>query len=177
MKMVFTSKRSIAILVFIAFGLLYAIAPSNVTYKVTLKLVGCFLTLDGIIKLIFADYDSMGKVEYRFDVIEGFITIIIGVISFKFYNYQYVTLACGIIYSIVPITRVIMAKRKTNQLLVDCLKYLAIIVLISSINHTLMSNIVISAIFFMIAILIFITLIRKIIKSKKIEEKEEEDYE
>ncbi len=167
MKVVFKSKRCIAILIFLAFGLMYALAPSDLTYSITLKIVSSFLVIDGLIRLIFADINLMGKKEYIFDIIEGFFAIIIGVVSFKFSNYKYVTFTCGILYIIIPVMRIVVAEKKLNQLLIDSLKYLAMIVLISSINHTFMSNIVISSLFFIIAIVIFITLIKKIMKYKK----------
>lgn len=166
MKVILSSKRTLAILIFITFGLLYAIAPSDFTYNITLKIVASFLVLDGIFKLILADIKTLGEKEYILDIIEGFVAIVLGVISFKFCNYNLVPFLCGIIYLCIPIIRIILAQRKINQLLIDSLKYLAIIVLVSSFNRTFMSNIVISSLFFIIAIFILITLIIKIRKFK-----------
>lgn len=175
MKVIFTSKRTIAIILFFAFGLLYALAPSERTFDHSIKTVAGIICLDGIIKLVIASKQSMGKKEYYLDICEGFVSIFVGVVAFKFSSYKYVTFSCGLIYLIFPLIRLIVVEKKLNQLLVDCLKYLAVAIFISSINKTLTSNFVLSSIFFAISILITITLVRKIIYSKK--EEEVSDYE
>jgi len=166
-KRLFTLKRFYAALLFIAFGLMFIFVPSKYLTNIVLRIVGVLITLAGIVKLTFVNKNSMGTKEYLFDWFEGVTNILIGVTTFKFYDYPYVTLTCGLIYIIVPSIRFILAKRKVNQLLVDSLKYLGFLVLISSFNKMITSKFVIAPVFFGCAIFICVTIVVNLINYRK----------
>ena len=163
MKIIFTSKRSLAILLFLCFGILFLVLPSKYLYTFSLKFVGAALCLSALLKLTLVSKDNCRTIDFVLDIIEGIEVLIMGVVVFVFYKYRYVTFVLGFVYSIIPILRLCFAKYKLNQFLVDSLKYLTIIILISSFNKTLMTRYIISSIFFSISIFIIITLLRKVI--------------
>lgn len=167
MKVFFSSKRTIAFFAFIIIGLLFMFVKAKYVYPGVLIFIGSMICLAGIIKLTFINKQLLGNKEYVFDLIEGILNIIVGVIVVKFWDFRWVTFTCGIIFAIIPVLRVLFSKHKFNQALLDLLKYLAVIVLISSFNRVLVTRYVVSAIFLTVAVIIFITLIIKIRKVKR----------
>lgn len=176
MKLVLRSKRTLFALIFIIFGVLFLVLPTKLLYNFAMRTIGVFLVFSAILKLTLVNKNNTSKKEYVFDIVEGILAMAIGVVVFKFYNYNTVTFICGFIYTIIPVLRIIFSKHKLNQLFVDSLKYITIVILISSFNKYLTTRYVISSLFFIFAILILISLIVYIKENMLIEEKEE-DYE
>lgn len=162
MKTIFTSKRSIGMFALLVMGILFIVLPHSIVYPTLLMFIGVVICLDGIVKLTFLNIHTQGKKEFVYDLLEGILDLVLGVVIVKFYKYEYVTCISGVIYAIIPILRIIFSRHKLNQFVVDILKYLALIVLISSIERQYTTRIVVSTIFFSVAVIIFITLLVKI---------------
>ena len=168
MKTIFTSKRSISMLIFIIIGTVFLIMGYKLI-KPVLYFIGACICLAGLIKLTFLKKDNTPTADYVFDLVEGILDLFLGVIVIKFHDFHYVVFTIGIIYLIIPIIRLCMAMNKLNQLFVDSLKYLASIVMISCIREEQLSGYVVAAIFYGIAVFIFVTLI---IKARRIKRSE-----
>lgn len=159
MRTILQSKRTLFALIFIILGVLFIVLPTKMLYNFAMKTIGVLLIISSILKLVLVCKDTTSKREYIFDIVEGFIAMAIGVSVFKFYNYNVVTFICGIIYLIMPIIRIIVSKHKLNQLFVDTLKFIVVVILLSSFNKYLTTRYVISSLFFICAILFLISLI------------------
>lgn len=168
MKVIFTSKRSISMLIFLIFGLLFLFFGYKLIQPF-LYFIGSCICLAGLIKLTFLNRSNTPLADYTLDLVEGIADIFIGVICVEFWDYNYVVFTLGIIYTIIPIVRLFMAKNKINQLFVDSLKYLASIVMISCIREEDFSGYVVAVIMFGIVIFIFVSLIIKIRRLKRSE--------
>ena len=168
MKVIFTSKRSISMLIFLIFAILFVFFGYKLIRPFLYFIGGC-ICLAGLIKLTLLNKSNTPIADYVLDLIEGIDDIFIGVICVKFWDYNYVIFVLGIIYTIIPIIRLFMAKNKINQLFVDSLKYLASIVMISCIREEVISGYVVAAIMFGIVIFIFVSLIIKIRRIKRSE--------
>ncbi len=170
MRVYFTSKRSIAILIFLILGILFIAVPTKYLMPIIYWFMCIPLIISGIVKLTLADKRILGSLEYRFDIFEGVLSILVGVISLNFREYPIVTFILGLFYVVVPICRIIYSKTKKNQMLVDCLKYLTAFILITS--YKTLSKfmcIVLGCIFIAICVFIFITLVNKAKKQFAIE--------
>lgn len=166
MKIIFTSKRSISMLIFLIFGTIYL----TLGYKLirpSLYIIGSLICLAGMIKLTFLNKENTPLIEYRLDQIEGIFAMFIGVITIKFYNYNVAIFIMGLIYLLFPIIRLFMSDTKLNQLFVDSLKYMASIVMISCIYKEELTQYIVALIFYGIAVFIFVTLIFKIRRIKR----------
>ncbi len=85
----------------------------------------CFVLM-GIIKLAFTSLKEE-KIELIYNLTEGSIAIICGVIYFHFYTYFVVDIVCFVLIGMIPVTRLITAKNKINQIGFDFLKYIGLI--------------------------------------------------
>ncbi len=94
------------------------------------NLISILLVISGVFKLTLANKFYLGSLEYNFDVIEGTLFILFGVILLQFHEFMYVTVIAGLILSIVPILRFIKSINKQNIMLFDSLKYFAVLILI-----------------------------------------------
>ena len=174
MKTIFTSNRILTMLIFLIFGTIYL----TLGYKLirpSLYIIGGCITLAGLIKLTLLNKNNTPKMEFNLDCIEGWLAILVGIISIKFYDYEYVLFVIGIIYLIIPIIRILLSENKLNQLFVDSLKYMASIVMISCIYRKEYTQYIVALIFYGIAIFIFITLLFKIRREKRGEYIDEEN--
>lgn len=167
MKIFFTSKRTIAFVAFVLIGFLFLFLKKGYLYPAVLITLGILICLAGIVKLTLLNKQLSGTMEFTFDLLEGIVNLIVGVVIVNFWDFRWITFGCGCIYAIIPILRIVLSEHRINQLVVDILKYLAIVVLISSFNRVLTVRYVVSSIFFAVAIIIFITLIIKIKKEKR----------
>ena len=167
MKVIFTSKRSIGMFALIISSILLLTLPNEYLYKIVLYFIGSVICLDGIVKLTLLNKLYEGTVEFTFDLIEGISNLVIGVIIVKFFNYRFTVMTCGIIYSITPIIRIIFSKHKMNQFVIDILKYLAAVILITSVDREYIVRLIVFIVFMSIAVIIFITLLIKIRKNKR----------
>ena len=162
MRVFFTKKRSIAILIFLILGILFIVIPDIYLMPVIYWLMCVPLIIVGMFKLVFLNKEIQGNLEYQFDLYEGLVSIIVGVTALSFMEYPTVALFLGIIYLIIPLLRIVVSKNKKNQLLIDCLKYFVIFMLLTSNKHlSKVACIVIGVIFIAISVLITITLFKK----------------
>ena len=166
MKVIFTSKRSVSMLIFLIIGTIFLFFGYKLIRPV-LYIIGSIICLGGLAKLTFLNKKNTPIADFVFDLIEGIFAIFIGVIVVKFYDYKYALFTCGIIYIIIPIIRIFMANNKINQLFVDSLKYLGVVVLLSCIFQDRVSGYVVALIFYGFAIFIFVTLLFKIRRLKR----------
>ena len=132
-----------------------------------LYFIGSVICLDGIIKLTLLNRLYEGNAEFTFDLIEGISNLILGVIIVKFFAYRFVVMTCGIIYSITPVIRILFSKHKLNQFVIDILKYLAAVILITSVDRKYIVRLIVFIVFMSIAVIIFITLLIKLRKIKR----------
>ncbi len=168
MKVIFTSKRSISMLIFLILGTIFFILGYKLIEPV-LYFIGALICLAGLFKLTLLNKKNTPKADFILDLIEGIVSISVGVVTVQFWNYNIVIFITGLLYLIIPIIRLFMAYNIINQLFVDSLKYLSIIVMISCINKEKLTGHVVGTIFYGIAIFIFVTLIIKIKKIKRSE--------
>ncbi len=174
MKTLFTSKRSISMLIFLIFGTIYLTLGYKLI-KPSLYIIGSLVTLAGIIKLTMLNKANTPIKEYTLDLVEGVFALFIGIISIKFYNYNVAIFIMGVLYLLFPIIRLFMSINKLNQLFVDSLKYMASIVMISCIYKEELTQYIVALIFYGIALFIFITLLFKIRREKRGEAINEEN--
>ncbi len=168
MKVIFTSKRSISMLIFLILGTIFFILGYKLIEPV-LYFIGTLVCLAGLLKLTLLNKNNTPKADFILDLIEGIVSICVGVVTIQFWNYNLVIFITGFVYLVIPVIRLFMAKNLINQLFVDSLKYLSIIVMISCINKEKLTGHVVGAIFYGIAIFIFVTLIIKIKRIKRSE--------
>lgn len=176
MKIIFTSKRSIGMFALIIVSILLLTLPNKYLYPIVLCFIGSVICLDGVIKLTFLNRNTSGNLEFGFDLIEGIMCMIVGAVVVKFYKYPYATMVCGIIYAIIPIIRILLSRHKLNQFVCDILKYVGVVILITSIDRVFTVRLVVFIVFMSIATLIFLTLLVKMKRIKNgeyIEQQEE----
>ena len=109
---------------FILIGIVALFLPHTVIRHIFRYVVGLSIVAVGFYKLIFSNIKALGKREFIIDIVEGFISIIIGVCSINFYYSETICLILGAIYLVMPIFRVIISENKLNQFFMDLLKYI-----------------------------------------------------
>ena len=109
---------------FILIGIVALFLPHTVIRHIFRYVVGLSIVAVGFYKLIFSNIKALGKREFIIDIVEGFISIIIGVCSINFYYNETICLILGAIYLVMPIFRVIISENKLNQFFMDLLKYI-----------------------------------------------------
>lgn len=109
---------------FILIGIICLFLPHNVIRHTFRYVVGLSIIAVGFYKLIISDIKALGKREYTIDIVEGFISIIIGVCSINFYYSETASFFLGAFYLIMPIFRIIISENKLNQFFMDFLKYI-----------------------------------------------------
>lgn len=109
---------------FILIGITCLFLPHNVIRHTFRYVVGLSIIAIGFYKLIISDEKALGKREYLIDIVEGFISIIIGVCSINFYRSEKTCLFLGAFYLVMPIFRIIISENKLNQFFMDFLKYI-----------------------------------------------------
>lgn len=102
---------------FILIGIICLFLPHNVIRHTFRYVVGLSIIAVGFYKLIISDIKALGKREYTIDIVEGFISIIIGVCSINFYYSETASFFLGAFYLIMPIFRIIISENKLNQFL------------------------------------------------------------
>lgn len=106
-------------------GLLFLVIPPVHLAKVYFPTIGVSFTIMGVTKLLLTDGTRKDK-EFYYNLIEGLIAIIMGIIYVNFYTYLVVDIICFISLAIIPALRLVFAKRIVNQILFDSLKYIGL---------------------------------------------------
>lgn len=107
-------------------ALIFLLVPPAFLSVVYFRIVAISFILMGIFKLAFTTLNDE-KRELVFNILEGSLGIILGVIYFHFYNYLTIDIICFLAMLVVPILRLIYAEHIINQVSFDFLKYIGII--------------------------------------------------
>lgn len=154
-------------------SLIFLIVPDPFLAKVYFPIIGIGFTLMGIVKLLVIDYKNNSKREFYFNLVEGLIGLIFGIVYIYFYKYLAVDIVCFILLAIVPILRLIHADHFYNQFLFDILKYIGLFSILGGFKAgSMIFFIIYSIIWFVIGMSIFI---RYTYKEYKIGVKDEEN--
>lgn len=111
-------------LLFILCGILCIINSAEVVLHIVYNIICIIILIIGIFKLVMSNKRDLGQKEFVFDIIEGAVNIVVGVVCINFYHHYLVNLICGIAYLVVPLLRVFFAQHKINQLIFDIFKFI-----------------------------------------------------
>lgn len=114
-------------------ALVFLFVPADFLSIVYFRLVAISFVLMGLFKLAFTSLKDE-KRELIFNIIEGTLGIILGVIYYHFYNYLTVDIICFLGLGAIPILRLIYASHLINQVSFDFLKYIGLISLLGGYN-------------------------------------------
>ncbi len=107
-------------------ALIFLLVPPKFLGIVYFRIVALGFIIMGIFKLAFTSL-SDEKRELAFNIVEGSLAIILGVIYFYFYEYLTIDIICFLGMLIIPILRLIYAEHLVNQISFDLLKYIGIV--------------------------------------------------
>lgn len=111
-------------LALVLIGILCLFLPHSIIRHTFRYVVGIIMVLIGVYKLVMSDVKALGIKEYRIDIIEGIISIVVGVCSINFFYSNHACFFLGAIYLIMPIFRIIISENKVNQFFLDIMKYI-----------------------------------------------------
>lgn len=111
-------------------GLLFMLVPPAFLAPVYFSIVSIGFILMGIVKLVFANRILDTRKEYIFNMLEGSIAILMGVIYFNFYTYLIIDIIAFLALLVIPVLRLVTSEHVLNQVLFDILKYIGIISLL-----------------------------------------------
>lgn len=135
-------------LFFLALGILLFCLPSETVMIICYRFICIIITIMGIVKLVFLDKSALSEEDYYLDLIEGIISILIGVICFNFSKYYFINIFFGVIYLIIPIIRIAIATNKINQFFMDIFKFIfASVIFVSTYHAPLVAKIYTALIF------------------------------
>lgn len=144
-------------IVLVVIGISFLFVPQNILSNVFRYIVGILIILIGHYKLIMSNKTALGTREYYLDIVEGFISIFVGVISIRFYDIDIVCLVSGIVYLVVPFIRIFLSTNKINQILIDIFKFLfAGFIFMNNTLAPFATKIYLSVIFISMGIIVFI---------------------
>jgi len=159
----------IFLMLFTTLSLIYFIAPAKYSLPFTYYIMCGVILGIAIFKFTMLNIRVDSKQDYILNLTEALINVFVGVIAINF-GQEYILLSVflGIVYLIVPIIRIFLAKIKINQIFIDSFKFLAGFVLIASnANYIWWIKFIIGGVFFMVALSIFITKIIHLHQSRK----------
>lgn len=120
-------------MLFLIVSILYFTVPASFSLPFTYYLMSSIILLVGIFKFVLLDSKTREKVDYYLDLTESILSILISILAINFgLKYIALSIVLGILYLIIPVTRLVYAKIKLNQLFIDSYKFLAGFVLIAS---------------------------------------------
>lgn len=122
------TKRQFVIILIVCLiiACLFFFVPSNILSIIYFRFIAVAFIAMGIIKLAFTNLRDEKK-ELVFNLCEGFLAIILGVVYFHFYTYLTIDIICFVLLAVIPILRLIFAEKKINQIGFDFLKYVGIV--------------------------------------------------
>lgn len=157
------SKLSTSIfmaVVLIPIGIAFIFADHLILSNIYFTTIGIIIVILGIGKIALASSDTMTKIEFRLDVIEGIVNLIVGIIFINFWEYFFIDCIIFAFYIATPIARFFFRKRVLDQFLIDVLKYYFAITILCSTRYT--SEYYFPIIGFIHIVFALIILIRKI---------------
>lgn len=119
----------ILLIVCLVIAAIFFFVPASFLSIIYFRLIAIAFVLMGIIKLALTSVKDE-KRELIFNLSEGFIAIIFGVVYYHFYTNLVVDIVCFLVIAIIPILRLIFAEHKINQVGFDSLKYIGLISLL-----------------------------------------------
>lgn len=138
-------------------GISFIFIPQDILINIFRYIVGILIILIGYYKLVMSNKKALGEREYYLDIVEGFISIFVGVISIRFYDNAIVCLVLGLVYLIVPLIRIFLSTNKINQILIDIFKFIfAGFILMSNTLVPYATKIYLSIVFIAIGLAVFI---------------------
>lgn len=130
----FSSALFFSIVLFLL-GMGFLLVPDNVLDLIFFPIISCLIVLIGLYKLGFLDKDNKSKPEFILDLIEGIISLIVGVLFINFYSYHIMDFILALLYLAVPIIRYFYSNHKLNLFFEDLVKYYFAIIIIGSSHH------------------------------------------
>lgn len=167
----------IAFVFFIVIGIIFILFRNTNLASTYFSIVSIVIILIGMFKLVLLDKDRLERQEYFFDLTEGIMDLVVGVVFANFYSFFFVDMIIFVGFISIPICRCFYSSHHLNQIFIDSPKFILSISLIFASNFTFQIFFMIMGIIFMcigFAILgykIFKEL--KTNKEKKLNEKEQ----
>ena len=155
----FKRTSFVFLMIFTILALIYFIAPADYSLTFTYYFMCITIIGIGVFKFTMLDFKVDSTRDYTLDLSEAIINIFVAVIAMHF-GQEYIALSVilGIIYLIIPIIRLILAKIKLNQLVIDSFKFLAgFVIIASNSNYIWWIKYIIGGVYLTVAIAIFVT--------------------
>ncbi len=167
----------IAFLFFVIIGVIFILFRNTNLASTYFSIVSIVIIIIGMFKLILLDRDRLEKQEYFFDLIEGIMDLIVGVVFANFYSFFFVDMVIFVCFISIPICRCFYSSHHLNQIFVDSPKFVLSISLIFASNFTFQIFFMIMGIIFMCVgfIILFYKIFKelKANKEKRINEEEQ----
>ena len=156
-------------LFFFLIALSYFFTPANFCLNITYYLMSSIVLAVGLFKFVMLDAARQTKEDYILDLFESLISMTFSVICLNFgQHYFFLSMIMGILYLIIPVVRLFLAKFKVNQLFIDSYKYLAGFVWIfSNARYIWWIKYILGLIFLIFALLILTTKLVHLYQYKK----------
>ena len=137
MEYKFFKRTSFYIMILCALiATIYYACPAQISLTATYYLAVTIVIITAIVKFSMLNKTLYSKEDYLLDLFESLVSAIIAIICLNFgQEYIILSIICGIVYLVFPITRFIIAEYKINQMFLDSFKYLCAFVIITSNYH------------------------------------------
>lgn len=138
----------IAFVFFVVIGIIFILFRNTNLASTYFSIVSIVIILIGMFKLVLLDRDRLERQEYFFDLAEGIMDLVVGVVFANFYSFFFVDMIIFVGFIAIPICRCFYSSHHLNQIFIDSPKFILSISLIFASNFTFQ-------IFFMIMGIIF----------------------
>lgn len=158
----------VAFIFFVVIGIIFILFKNTNLASTYFSIVSIAIIIIGMVKLVLLDKDRLEKQEYYFDLAEGIMDLIVGVVFANFYSFFFVDMIIFVGFISIPICRCFYSNHHLNQIFIDSPKFILSISLIFASNFTFQMFFMIMGIIFMcIGVIILGYKIFKEVKANK----------